>query len=684
MEDVPGVPGPVLRLVSYPEDEVRNSLPPSEWQACLDVWLSTLEHRLRLQAKEFEKVVASGRGGDVAFITSYLQSSPLQQTSTQTTNARFQRWTYLHLRRLLLETPLVSDSGSFSVQKYVINAAPHFAHFSDWPNLLAALTRRFPKQISAGFDAWKSAITRHLDSKDLLSHATVALSALKPLLRSWPEAGVKLMTGSDYLETLMTTFARQSTTPYSQDAHRIIAEHLFLCLRSLMSDKARHPSLLLDHLYLLKSEADSRTKAKSEAPTVLVSILSTTSFLRHLAGDASVVDSKRGREMLETLSAYREQTRHLFPVPAFRKAKVDKGKRKAQTGDEMHMHQAAQVSQIHELFPDLPTTYILRLLDHFGNDVEQVTAALLEPSSLPPALQDPHQEPEVPSNTGKKDLAPRSTPPMLPQRKNVFDDDDFDKLRISEQQLHRGRKTINIDNVNSPEEHNRSKAAIMSALAAFDSDDDERDDSYDVADVGGSVDQSVDTDNRPRPQRAAEQNPQEEVLYRAWKDSSALFARDSKTRMSPIRQDMKRQTGMGDEQIEGWAIMLAKDPVLQRRLQQKYSMMSTFTGNRHNLQQTRWQQNASADTSMDEGAGNSSDTGDESGRGERSTNRGFSYRGRGAGRGGSVINPGTPQAPGQGGRGRGRGRGGGRANHNRREGRARKMGRGMGGGPAPT
>ena len=94
------------------------------------------------------------------------------------------------------------------------------------------------------------------------------------------------------------------------------------------------------------------------------------------------------------------------------------------------------------------------------------------------------------------DLAPRSTPPFVPQKKGLFEDDEFSRLQISSKQIRRGKKVISIERPEEGDSHVRSKAAIMSALAAFDSDDDERDDTYDVADVGGAVDNTVDTDGR--------------------------------------------------------------------------------------------------------------------------------------------------------------------------------------------
>jgi activating signal cointegrator complex subunit 2 len=483
------------------------------------------------------------------------------------------------------------------------------------------------------------------------------------LVRASALVGVRLMTGSDYLESVAEAYRRHAGPAAEPQTGQTFTEHLYHCLRSLMSDKTRHPSLLLDHLYQLRSEGDRLGTKNAEVRTILASLLCTTNFLRHLSGDVAIVDSKRGTDMLDTLLAYREQTRQLFPPPMPRK-KVSKGKGRANDVEEVHLHQAAQVSQIHELFPDLPSGYILRLLDNFSNDVEQVTAALLEPSSLPPSLQDPLPPP---------DLAPRTTPPPIPHRKNVFDNDDFDRLRISSKNIHKGRREINIDESGSAEERNRSKAATLAALARFDSDDDERDDTYDAVDVGGSLDQSVDTDTRPRGERAQEQNPHEEILYRAWKDSATLFARDSQTRISKVRQDLKRQTGMSDEQLEGWAIMLSRDSALQRKLQKRYEAVGSFQGNQRVLEQTRWQANTSGENSMDEGEAQSSDTGNERPRGGGLD----SHRGRG--RGGPTFV--TPSGAAPGGRGRGRGRGGGRANHGRREGRARKMGRGMAGAP---
>ncbi|ETN38133.1 uncharacterized protein HMPREF1541_07757 [Cyphellophora europaea CBS 101466] len=676
MEEVPGIPHTIPPLVTYPEEKVRASLPPAEWQACLDLWLFSLEFRLRLPDEQFAKLEHSRAASGLDYLKSYVDNHPSPTlVTTSSKEAQVQRRTYLLLKRLLLSTQAIPHLGASSIVDYVIAGSAVFQDLADWPRFVGALTAKYPKQASEGFDKWKASAMKQLDMMKSTARAQEILRCVNALLKVYAEAGVRLMTGSDYLETLIEVYRRHAASAEDQAMQQVLTEHLYLCLRNLMSDKTRHPSLLLDQLYILRSDSNKPGVKTTENRTILAALLCTTSFLRHLAGDAAVVDSKRGADMLDALMTHREQTKHLFPAPVPHRRKAAKGKGKVDAAEELHIHQTSQVSQIHELFPDLPNGYILRLLDHFNDDVEQVTAALLEPASLPGDLQEPSAFTDTP--IPQPDLAPRSTPPPLPQRKNVFDNDDFDKFKVSSKQLHKGRRDIKINEPETMEEHSRSKAAIMAALSRFDADDDERDDTYDAADVGGSVDQSVDTDSRPRAEPTLEQSPHEEVLYRAWKDDSSLFARDSKTRISNVRQDLKRQTGMSDEQIEGWAIMLGRDPALQRKMQQKYSVVNTFMGNQKGLEPTRWQQNTSGENSMDEAEGQSSDTANSSGRGGRP----FGNRGRGRGTP-TFVTPSSGSQ--QGARSRGRGRGGGRPNHNRREGRARKMGRGMAGAPAGT
>ncbi|RMZ87598.1 hypothetical protein DV736_g5170, partial [Chaetothyriales sp. CBS 134916] len=567
---------------------------------------------------------------------------------------------------------------------FVLDANANFQTVSEWKQTL----RQSIFVQSASFDSnmasWKA-----LTEISLLSQPSSkwieGLKKMNLLVKTLPKAGFVLITGATYLESLIHAY-----TSSESPAQTTVVEHAYHGLLSLLSPEYTQPNNLMDQLHLLKSETSQTQQSQHQQKTLWSALICETSFLRHLSTSTALNETKRGRGVINDLRVCREQSKHLHPR---RKPKVskDKGKGKATDLDEIHIHKTTSISQVHELFPHLPTAYILRLLDHFQDNTEFVIAALLEPDSLPPRLQVQDQDRTADGEisaaiSAPPNLAPHSTPPLPPQRRNVFDDDDFDNLRISPRQVHHGRKAIDISRPETVEEHNRSKAAIMAALAAFDSDDDERDDTYDVADVGGSVDQSIDTDNRAPGQQNTQHDLHEESLFRAWKDTPALFARDSKTRISPTRQQLKRDLDMTDEQIEGWVIMLSKDHMRQRRLEKKYSAVAAFQGNQRLLGQTKWSgsADASAENTDDENSARGQGANDSKIRGSGSWGRGGSRRTGGAAGAGpqyaaaqsQAIKNKSEHARQHGGFRNGRG-----SRNTRREGRAKKMARGAFGGP---
>lgn len=252
--------------------------------------------------------------------------------------------------------------------------------------------------------------------------------------------------------------------------------------------------------------------------------------------------------------------------------------------------------------------------------------------------------------------------PPLPVRRNVFDSDAFDRRTIDPSLVRRGRvnPSQTADNLLSAPPSSKAKAAILSALAAIDANDDERDDTYDVEDVGGTVDTAMyGSDERDTDLR----DGNEEALLAAYKQDPDAFNRNADTRRGKSRLTLKNETGMTDEAIEGWAIMIARDPRRLRRLEAKFPIMDAGMSQRE-LAPTSWRDSATAtedDSGSEDGGGGSGNA--RGGGGGSGGGNGGGGRGRGdVGRGG-------------GGRGRGKERGG-RANHSRRNQRAKKMARG--------
>jgi activating signal cointegrator complex subunit 2 len=265
-------------------------------------------------------------------------------------------------------------------------------------------------------------------------------------------------------------------------------------------------------------------------------------------------------------------------------------------------------------------------------------------------------------------LAPRPTPPLLPTRRNVFDDDTFDQLAVDTSRLHFGRRNPDqtADDILKDRSTAPKKATILSALASFDSDDDERDDTYDVEDVGGTVDSATPGSN-PEEASANTSNTNEETLFRAFKMTPSVFYRDSATRRSKPRIALKEETGITDEAIEGWALMLSRDPRRVRRLEAKFS---SFSGAQKELASTAWKADLGSSGTEE------SDGGGRAGRGANLGPSGRGGRRRGETvRGGTVTGP-TGEKETEIARQRKEANKGSRANHNRRDQRARKMARG--------
>ena len=211
-----------------------------------------------------------------------------------------------------------------------------------------------------------------------------------------------------------------------------------------------------------------------------------------------------------------------------------------------------------------------------------------------------------------------------------------------------------------------SKAAILSALAVFDADDDEHDDTYDAEDVGGTVDSTADADGIV---------PNDETLFQAYRHSPAVFTRDPGTRRSDGRRALRSETGLTDEALEGWAVMIQRDP---RRLHALEARFETFARAQPELGTTAWR---AGEVGYGGGHGEGPSVWGRGGGGGRGRSGRGGGRGRGRGRGkgrgggggavtGSSSEQGTSVA-----RQRKEASKGSRANHSRRGQRAKKTAR---------
>ncbi|PTU25183.1 hypothetical protein P175DRAFT_0498297 [Aspergillus ochraceoroseus IBT 24754] len=650
-------------LAPLPPRELQRTIPPQEWELYTDAWILLLSVRLQSSQADFKEFAPTDESA-VLFLASFYRQLARSGTSSFHNEAKaktLRKLCFLLTRRFLVESS--GPPPGLLEWTYLCDMSCCYPSSSALKKLLADVWDKHQTVVTSSLEKAKAAVIKHLSAPDStrISTAVSDIRLLTILASLLPAAGHVLMAGSDFLDTLADAYQ----THKREDIRKSLVANVYVGLTSLLKGSKPNLSLLLDQLFALKAGAAVGISKMKEDPTLLSDVICSSDLLSRLERYLAAQPQTRGQDLVSSLRSYQTESKPLHHRYQRPKKRTDKGKGRAS---------------------DLPST-------------EDVHIHKIATPYHPNINCCPHHDP----------LPPHPTPPpptdLLPTpHKNIFDNDlDLAELARSAHTnnttLHFGRANPSItadDILNDRRNHTAKKAAIISALAAFDSDDDERDDTYDVADVGGTVDgaipTSTDSDVETTHQRtppATDTTGIDMALLSAYKSNPALFARDSATRRSQPRASLKRETGMTDEAIEGWAVMLARDPKRQAKLEEKIALSAAPGAggvSQPDLPSTSYRKPRRATGDEESGSDMDMDeqrSGSGSGSGSASHRRGGSGRGRG-GRGGG------------GGRGRGGGGGGGgnagdqnpavsrqrkeenkasRANHNRRQQRAKKVAR---------
>ncbi|PWY73852.1 hypothetical protein BO94DRAFT_538902 [Aspergillus sclerotioniger CBS 115572] len=600
-------------LAPVPPPEVQSTVLPAEWELYIDAWILLLGVRIEAPDSQFMQY-ASGDESAVAFLASfYLQSA---KSGSSGVHAGPKARTLRKLCFLL-------------TRRFLLEASPAPLELLEW-NVLANMCCCYPSSSALKrllSDAWnkhQDAITASLEKTK--AKIIRELTLLHPSKSTAVLSDVRLLTilasalpgcGQVLMagSDFLDTFSDAYQAHKREDFRSVLVANVYVGLASLLKGAKPNLSSLLDQLFSLKSSAGIGTSTTKKEPTLLSDVICSTDLLVRLDRYLSAHPQKRGQDLVSSLRTYQEESKLFHRRHQKQKRRVDKGKGRATDLPP------AEDLHIHRM------SLITQVQDLFPD----LGSAYITP------LTDPHS-------------------------------------------LHLGRANADLtadavlaDRTN----HTANKAAIMSALAAFDSDEDERDDTYDIADVGGTIDATDDTDPRTS-STTTDPNETEMTLYRAYKYNPALFARDSTTRRSQPRASLKRETGMTDEAIEGWAVMLTRDPKRLSKLEDKMSLSAggpDGTLNQQDLPPTAYRKPGPDDSQSDTEDQHPSSRGRGGGRGRGRGGR----RGGGGGRGGGNPSAGSSGHQQNGNpavaRQRKEENKASRANHNRRQQRAKKVAR---------
>ncbi|KAL7319497.1 hypothetical protein PS15m_002626 [Mucor circinelloides] len=261
-----------------------------------------------------------------------------------------------------------------------------------------------------------------------------------------------------------------------------------------------------------------------------------------------------------------------------------------------NVERTSKISQIHDLFPGFGDGFIEACLDANNDDVEVVIMQLLEDSlpasvsgldrkmerkPLPDAATTVSQLTHLESEAEAVYLEAeaRENPKeesVLKSRRNIYDNDEFDifnRRTVDASKVYAGKKDKGDADVLLGDKsfiQSEKKNVLQRVVDMY---DDDYDDTYDdINDAGvpsamenGDGDAAVDV-VRKKQEVVDPGIENESLLVHSFVDNAELFARNSTARKSTKRAELRKRTGMTDEQLEGWAIMFKRNPRKDRIL----------------------------------------------------------------------------------------------------------------------
>jgi activating signal cointegrator complex subunit 2 len=335
----------------------------------------------------------------IAFLTTFMRETAGGGADILGTSERARtllKDAYL-LTSKLLQAP--STPPNLAQWEFLSNLSKAYGRKRSGP-LLTSLPKPALSLLDASLTGLKKFLIRNLDaglSGDIKA-VEDRLRRVNPLIHSSPHVASFFLAGSDFLDGLVSCYKIMNPP-----LRKVIVTTTYLCLVGLIEGSSPKFSLLTDQLYSLKVAADAHKVGPTSGNDSLVAELVTvTPVLQQVEHklESSGTATSRAKSVLKDLATFRKAGGMSRPKRLVRR-KVDKGKGKmnqAMAQQDIHVHRMSQITQVQDLFPDLGSGFVAKLLDEYSDDPEQVIAHLLE-NSLPPHLQsaDRSEQLQVPS-----------------------------------------------------------------------------------------------------------------------------------------------------------------------------------------------------------------------------------------------------------------------------------------------
>lgn len=366
-------------FASFPPANIQSEIPPEEWQGYLESWVLLAKSYLFLSSEAFSLQITKGPS-IVEFLLSYIRqdaASNENPTNRSESAKRLRRESFLLLHRILMEVKPVPTAllewaclGDFAIIYHTSKSLMElFESVWDRENLENSTSMQKSKAYIIELIKKDIGKGNLKETPDL----ELALRRAACLLKVCYQYGQFLMSGSDFLDSLSTTYENASYD--FQTREETIG---CLCLSSLLDSRRPKFSTLIDHVYELNRASHHESLCKG--------IFSNTPLLSRMREQIKSPEKERAKKLMADLSEFESAKKK----SVWRSMDKGKGRAEGEYGrgalNNLHAHKLSLVTQIQDLFPDFGSGFVVRLLDEYDEDVEQVTAHLLD-ASLPPHLR---------------------------------------------------------------------------------------------------------------------------------------------------------------------------------------------------------------------------------------------------------------------------------------------------------
>jgi activating signal cointegrator complex subunit 2 len=389
----PDIPKTLPPLAPFPEATWRGHLLPDEWSACLNDWISLAEAYLLFSVSD-PKILLQDETL-VTFLSSFVRELALVSPDIPSLGdperiRRLRKDAFLLTSRLMdIEPP---PDGLLKWEFLVDLSKAYGKTHSN--KIMSGVWTHFPSKIEPALSTLKTTLIKELDAglKGRPEILEKKLARLNHLLHASPETAAFFLSGADFLDGLVSCYKLMNPP-----LRKAIIATAYLCLIGLTEGFKPNFSLLRDQLYSLKSAAEAHKAGPTNVNDSMVAELITgTPILKQIQEriDNNGTNPGMAKQVLASLEGFRKPGGSQRPKKLVRR-KIDKGKDKAiaeteeyghGTAGQIHVHRMSLIFQVQDLFPDLGSGFIVKLLDEYNDNVEEVISHLLE-DSLPSYLE---------------------------------------------------------------------------------------------------------------------------------------------------------------------------------------------------------------------------------------------------------------------------------------------------------